>query len=163
MAFPHLSQTQLRHLCNYFGNTLRGHSANSISMNCTVNLKGMFEAYSNGNESVLRAGHAGQWRNMRLWCCVDASRNISLYMLNFLTQSHVMPSLSSFRSERQIFQHNIKDSSQPSARQTNQTPADSQIHRSLLHLHSHITQCLHLKAGKHTNHLRWRRPKLVMS
>ena len=52
-GFSHVFlRKQLRHLCNYFGDTLRGRGSDTISIHCTVNLKVMFAAYSNGNESI---------------------------------------------------------------------------------------------------------------
>ena len=72
MAFPHLSQKQLRHLCNYFGDTPRSDRwSDTISIHCTVNFKVMFAAYSNGNESIC---FESRWEcedrgNMRLWRC----------------------------------------------------------------------------------------------
>lgn len=116
MAFPHLSQKRLRHLCNYFGDTLRNHSSDSISIHCTVNLKLMFAAYSNGNLFWV------QDENMRTeeTCGYDVVwRNIILCMPNLPMQYRIMSSLSCSWSERQISPHNIKDFSHQANRSPN--------------------------------------------
>lgn len=123
MAFPHLSQKRLRHLCNYFGDTLRNHRSDSINIHCTVNLKLMFAAYSNGNLFWV------QDENMRTeeTCGYDVVwRNIILCMPNLLMQYRIMSSLSCSWSGRQISPHNIKDFSH----QANQSPkqTDSLAH-----------------------------------
>lgn len=151
MAFPHRPQKQLRHLCNYFGDTLCDHGSDTISMHCTVNLKVMFVTYSNGNESICFESTGWEYENR--WNMVDSSGNIILYMPNLLMQPHIMSSLSCSRSERQILQHNIKDSS-PIKRMP-RSPTDWQTHtysqqlNASLRLYSILR--LHLKVCKHAN------------
>lgn len=70
MAFPHLSQKQLRHPCNYSENILCNLTSNTIRMRCIVNLGVMFEACPNWNESTcrLREGHVGQKKHAAAMC-----------------------------------------------------------------------------------------------
>lgn len=78
MGFPHLSQKQLRHPCNYSENMLCNLTSNAIRMHCIVNLWVMFEACPNWNESRCRLseGHVGQKKHecgfqQKCWCAVQ--------------------------------------------------------------------------------------------
>lgn len=108
------------------------------------------------SQFALRLGWEYEHRgNMWLWCCVISGRDTILYVPNLLMPSHIMSSLSCSRSEHQILQYNIKDSS-PIKRMPSK-PESNSLTYSHIFTGAHCiwalysTLCLYLQVNRHTN------------
>ena len=158
MAFPHISQKQLRHLCNYFGDALCDHSSNTISIHCPVNFKVMFAAYSNSNESICFESRMRIWVQREhvamMLCGFGQRRDIVCAKSPDAVSHNVISVMLQIRALDLAAQHQRLLTNQAHAK-LNQSPTDWQTHtysqEFIASVRLYSTLCLYLQVSRHTN------------